>query len=79
VIVLQAGVLVTLGGCHLLDGLVARDSVEARKGDCAVLRRRICERFVLTSRGSRRATLLERVGEYLPCVCGVLRCLERLT
>jgi hypothetical protein len=24
-------VLVTLGGCHLLDGLVARDSIEARK------------------------------------------------
>jgi hypothetical protein len=30
VIVLQAGGLVTLGGCHLLDGLVAFDSVEAR-------------------------------------------------
>ena len=28
---LQAGVLVTLGGCHLLDGLVARGSIEARK------------------------------------------------
>ena len=28
-IVLQAGVLVTLGGRHLLDGLVAVDSVEA--------------------------------------------------
>ena len=27
---LQAGVLVTLGGRHLLDGLVAVDSVEAR-------------------------------------------------
>ena len=24
-------VLVTLGGCHLLDGLVASDSIEARK------------------------------------------------
>jgi hypothetical protein len=24
-------VLVTLGGCHLLDGLVACDSVKARK------------------------------------------------
>ena len=24
-------VLVTLGGCHILDGLVACDSVEARK------------------------------------------------
>ena len=30
-IVLQAGVLVTLRGCHLLDGLVARGSIEARK------------------------------------------------
>ena len=30
-IVLQSGVLVTLRGCQLLDGLVARGSVEARK------------------------------------------------
>ena len=30
-IVLQAGVLVILRGCHLLDGLVARGSVEDRK------------------------------------------------
>jgi hypothetical protein len=29
--VLQAGVLVTLGGCHLVDGLVDCGSVEARK------------------------------------------------
>ena len=43
-------VLVTLGGCHLLDGLVARGSVETRKEDCAVLRRRDCEGFVLTPR-----------------------------
>ena len=28
--------LVTLGGCHLLDGLVVV-SIEARKEDCAVL------------------------------------------
>ena len=35
-------VLVTLGGCHLLDGLVVV-SVEARKEDCAVLRRSDCE------------------------------------
>ena len=28
---LQAGVLVILGGCHFLDDLVARDSVEACK------------------------------------------------
>jgi hypothetical protein len=31
VIVLQAMVLVTLGGCHLLDGLVAYSSIEAHK------------------------------------------------
>jgi len=31
VFVLQAGVLVTLGGCHLLDGLVACDSIEVRE------------------------------------------------
>ena len=35
-------VLVTLGGCHLLDGLVVV-SVEACKEDCAVLRRSDCE------------------------------------
>jgi hypothetical protein len=35
-------VLVTLGGCHLLDGLVVV-SVEARKKDFAVLLRRDCE------------------------------------
>jgi hypothetical protein len=35
-------VLVTLGGCHLLDDLVVV-SVEACKEDCAVLRRSDCE------------------------------------
>jgi hypothetical protein len=50
---LQAGVLVTLGGRHLLDGLVARDFVEAPRGDCAVLRRRICEGFLSLPRGAR--------------------------
>ena len=35
-------VLVTLGGCHLLDGLVVV-SVEAHKEDCAVLQRSDCE------------------------------------
>ena len=35
-------VLITLGGCHLLDGLVVV-SVEAHKEDCAVLRRSDCE------------------------------------
>ena len=35
-------VLVTLGGCHLLDGLVVV-SIEARKEDYAVLLRSDCE------------------------------------
>ena len=35
--------LFTLGGCHLLDGLMVV-SVEARKEDCAVLQRSDCER-----------------------------------
>jgi hypothetical protein len=37
-------VLVTLGGCHLLDGLVVV-FVEACKEDCAVLRRSDCEGY----------------------------------
>ena len=37
-------VLVTLGGCHLLDGLVVV-SVEAHKEDCAVLWRRDYEGY----------------------------------
>jgi hypothetical protein len=35
-------VLVTLGGCYLLDGLVVV-SVKAHKEDCAVLQRSDCE------------------------------------
>ena len=35
-------VLVNLSGCHLIDGLVVV-SIEARKEDCAVLRRSDCE------------------------------------
>ena len=37
-------VLVTFGGCHLLDGLVVV-SVEARKENCAVVRRSIYEGY----------------------------------
>ena len=57
-IVLQAGVLVTLGGCHLLDGLVARGSVEARKKIVRCSGEEIV--IVLTTREPRRATLVER-------------------
>jgi hypothetical protein len=48
-------VLVTLGCCHLLDGLVACGSVKARKS--------FVWGIVLTPWGSRRATLVERVSE----------------
>ena len=55
-IVLQAGVLVTLGGCHLLDGLVARDSVEARKKFVRCSGEEFVRGIVLT-RGSREEQL----------------------
>ena len=53
-------VLVTLGGCHLLDDLVACDSVEARKNIVRCSGEEIVRGTVLTPRGSRRATLVER-------------------
>ena len=59
-IVLQAGVLVTIGGCHLLDGLVARGSVEARKKIVRCFGEEIVRAIVLTPREPRRATLVER-------------------
>jgi hypothetical protein len=60
VIVLQAGVFVTLGGCHLLDGLVARGSVEARKKIVRCSGEEIVRGIVRTPREPRRATLVER-------------------
>ena len=59
-IVLHAGVLVTLGGCHLLKGLVARGSVEARKKIVQCSGEEIVRDIVLTPREPRRATLVER-------------------
>jgi hypothetical protein len=47
-------VLVTLGGCHLLDGLVMV-SVEARKEDCAVLRRSDCEGYCARLAGATKS------------------------
>ena len=58
--VLQAGVLVTLGGYHLLDGLVARGSVEARKKNVQFSGEEIVSGIVLTPQEPRRATLVER-------------------
>jgi len=53
-------VLVSLEGCHLLDILVACDSVEARKEIVRCSGEEIVRGMVLTPRGSRRATLVER-------------------
>jgi hypothetical protein len=56
-------VLVTLRGCHLLDGLVACDSVEPRKKIVRCSEGGSVRGIVLTPRGSRRATLVEHVIE----------------
>jgi hypothetical protein len=55
-------VLVTLGGCHLLDGLVACDSVEARVEIVRGSGGGFVRGIVLTPRGSRRATLVKLVA-----------------
>ena len=70
-------VLVTLGGCHLLDGLVSCDSIEACEKIVRCSRRGFMRGIVLTPRGSRRATLVEHVIE-LPSLglwgsCGAQR------
>jgi hypothetical protein len=62
-------VLVTLGGCHLLNGLVACDSVEAREKIVRCFGGGFVRGIVLTPRGSRRATLVEHVPE-LPSLLG---------
>ena len=66
-------VLITLGGFHLLDGLVVV-SVEARKKLVRCSKEEIVSGTVLTPREPRRATLVERVIE-LPLLVGrFLRC-----
>ena len=62
-------VLVTLGGCHLLDDLVACDSVEAREKIVRCSGEKFVRGIVLTPRGSQRATLVESVIE-LPSLLG---------
>jgi hypothetical protein len=52
-------VLVTLGGCHLLDGLVVV-SVEARKEIVRCSGEVIVRGIVLTPRKPQRATLVKR-------------------
>ena len=61
-------VLVTLGGCHLLDGLVVV-SVKARKKLVRGSEKSFVRGIVLAPREPRRATLVERVIE-LPSLSG---------
>ena len=61
-------VLVTLGGCHLLDGLVVV-SVEARKKLVRGSGEELVRGIVLVPWESRRATLVKRVIE-LPSLKG---------
>ena len=61
-------VLVTLGGCHLLDGLVVV-SVEAHKKLVRRSREDLVRGIVLAPRESRRATLVKYVIE-LPSPSG---------
>jgi hypothetical protein len=53
-------VLVTLGGCHLLDDLVACDSIEAHKKIVWCFGGGFMRGTVLTLWGPRRTTLVER-------------------
>jgi hypothetical protein len=52
-------VLVTLGGCHLLDDMVACDSVEVRMEIVRGSGEGFVRGIVLIPRGSRRATLVK--------------------
>ena len=61
-------VLVTLGGCHLLDGLVVV-SVEARKKLVRCSGEVLVRSIVLALRESQRATLVKHVIE-LPSLKG---------
>ena len=56
-------VLVTVGGCHLLDSLVACDSVEACEKIVWCSEGGFVRGIVLTPWGSRRTTLVEHVIE----------------
>jgi hypothetical protein len=55
-------VLVTLGGCHLLDGLVVV-SIEAHEKIVRCSGEAIVRDIVLTPREPQRATLVERDAE----------------
>jgi hypothetical protein len=53
-------VLVTLGGCHLLDGLVAWSSSKSARSLCGALEKSFVRGIVLAPRKLRRATLVEQ-------------------
>ena len=55
-------VLITIGGCHLLDGLVVV-SIAAHKKLVRCTGEELCEGSVLALREPRRATLVEHVSE----------------
>ena len=61
-------VLVTLGGCHLLNGLVVV-SIEARKKLVRCSGEELCEGHYAHPWEPRRATLVERIVE-LPSLSG---------
>jgi hypothetical protein len=65
-------VLVTLEGCHLLDGLVACDSIEAHENLVWCFGGGFVREIVLTPWGLRRANLVERAIELPSLVRKVL-------
>jgi hypothetical protein len=66
-------VLVTLGGCHLLDGLMVV-SVEAHKEDCVTLRRSDCEGYCAHPAGAMKSnsSRARREGRQVVWPCQVL-------
>jgi hypothetical protein len=68
-------VLVSLGGCHLLDGLVACGFVKARKKIVRCSEEGFVRGTVLTPWEPRRATLVECVIELPSLVDRFLHCL----
>jgi hypothetical protein len=68
-------VFITLGGYHLLDGLVACDSIEAREKIVWCSEGEFVREIVLTPWRSWRAPLVERVIELPSLVGRFLRCL----
>jgi hypothetical protein len=62
-------VLVTLGGCHLLDGLVASSPSWSTQEDRAVLRKRICEGYHADPTGAAKSNT-SRACHWATLTCG---------